>query len=70
MQPGPNGQKKSTMETELTKEDWQEVINECAKQMELMCKTLKNMKLAAQLQETTFEKAKEEITKAKPAKSA
>ena len=51
------------METELTRDDWQNVIDECAKQMELMVKTLKNMMLAAKLQKTTFETAKEELEK-------
>ena len=48
---------------EIKKEDWEKVIEECVKQYDLMCTTLKNMKLAAELQGVTFDKAVEELKK-------
>lgn len=48
---------------EIKRQDWESVIEECAKQLELMQKTLKNMKLAATLQGVTFDKALEELEK-------
>ena len=47
----------------IERQDWEGVIKECGKQLELMCNTLKNMKLAAELQGVTFEKAIEEVKK-------
>ena len=55
------------MDLKITREDWENVIRECKKQLELMQTTLKNMILAAELQGITFDKAVEELKKDKKA---
>ena len=48
---------------EITKKDWEEVIEQCLKQFELMQKTLKNITMAAKLEGVMFEKSMEELKK-------